>query len=186
MCADVFRVLRKRPGRRILYPMGTGVNSALDALKADLREVERALEQYQSLLARRRRLAEAIRAVEAVNSPAPPASTESFAAAVQKLFQAASTAPASPAPNSPVEAAYEVLRREGRPLHISRLIAGIQAQGWYARRDYESLRGTIAAALDKRARARDTYTKPAPATYGLVEWEEAESGDRSDQLTMSG
>jgi hypothetical protein len=154
--------------------MNDSLNSALEALKLELIEVEREMEGYSALRVKRHRLIEAIRAVEAVND-APPNTTPNLfadlATVVDRVRSARIAGHDDPEPHSPVTAALHVLGEAGRPLHTRKLIAFIQARGWFLNRTYESLRSTIAPALDAKAKTGDTVYKPEPGTYGLLRWQ---------------
>ena len=143
----------------------SNLTSALDALRAELKEVETQLAQYEDLRKRRERLLRAIEATEEVEAMARPTATpqEEFGVTVRRLL--AQQLP-SAEPETPSEAAILILKELGRPTHIRELVALIQGKGWWSNRPYESLRATIAGTLDARATKKDSgVMKPEPATY---------------------
>ena len=67
-----------------------------------------------------------------------------------------------------VEAAHEVLRNAGRPLHTQELVRLVNAMG-AGNPDPRKLRLSLVGTLDRMCRSQNTFTKPAAATYGLLE-----------------
>ena len=82
-----------------------------------------------------------------------------------------------------MEAVETVLRHEGSPMHLKPLAEKMRSMGFSYDGDHKALRKSLSATLDARVRNRDTFTRPQPGTYGLLEWEtqastntEAENG----------
>lgn len=147
----------------------SNVVSALEALRAELREVERQLADYEALRRRRERLLNAIEATEAVEAmkdevpTASAASRRDFQSEVQRLMLLQVK---SDHPETPSEAALAILREVGSPIHIRELVRLIQAKAWFLDRTYEQLRATIAGTLDGRASRPDGgIAKTEKATY---------------------
>jgi hypothetical protein len=143
----------------------SNVGSALDALRLELREVERQLAEYDALRRRRERLLNAIDATEAVEAMRDEVQTpaEELRSVVQRVVLRAVP---SDHPPTPSEAAMAILKEVASPLHIRDLIRLIQAKGWFTNRTYEQLRATIAGTLDQRAsRADGGIAKPGRGTY---------------------
>jgi hypothetical protein len=61
-------------------------------------------------------------------------------------------------------AAYDALKKAGRPLHVNTLLPAI-GRG-ITRADKSAISGTLAAYVRKG----DVFTRPAPNTFGLVEF----------------
>lgn len=73
-------------------------------------------------------------------------------------------------PDSPSDAALEVMMAERVAMHIRDIINGIYQRGWYTDREYESLRATIASTFDGWAKRGGPVRKASAATYELNEW----------------
>lgn len=145
------------------------VGDALEALRAELRQIELRLEEFEVLRARRVRLLEAIMATEAVETDMVEHFVPSVSSAMPVLLPSNPAPPAnSYVPSSPSDAALYVLREaDGEQLHIRDIVGTMHRNGWFTDRTYESLRGTIAGTLDARAKTLDGVLKPEPATYAF-------------------
>ena len=55
----------------------------------------------------------------------------------------------------------------------------IQTKGVRADDDLDVVRASLVPTLDRRVAKEDTFTKPAPATYGLVEWRQKDTAPGS-------
>lgn len=67
-------------------------------------------------------------------------------------------------PGSAVEAAVKVLREVEKPLHIMELIAAMGKEA------NAQNRASIGSSLAAYVRRGELFTRPAPNTFGLVEW----------------
>ena len=61
--------------------------------------------------------------------------------------------------------AEAVLRDAGKNLHITQLLKGIED-----RFHKKVLKTTLVGNLARKVKARDTFDRPAPSTFGLLEW----------------
>jgi hypothetical protein len=61
-------------------------------------------------------------------------------------------------------AAYEAIKKAGRPLHVNELLPAIGRS--VSRADRSALSGTLAAYVRKG----EVFTRPAPNTFGLVDF----------------
>jgi hypothetical protein len=77
---------------------------------------------------------------------------------------AVETGPSSLRRGSGVSKAYNVLRRNGQVMHISALLEGI------GKKSTRSNTAGLASSIRAYANRGQIFTKPAPNTYGLVEW----------------
>lgn len=68
------------------------------------------------------------------------------------------------------KAAEQVLRENGAPLHIKDIVLRMQRLGIAKDKEFKKLRGSVIPTLEKRVREGKTFTKTAPATYGLLEF----------------
>src|SRR5690348_10613648 len=110
-----------RSNKLLLWASMGNVTSALDALRAELHEVEDQLAGYDALRKRRERLLAAIEATEAIEAMARPVGTpvysskEQFGVIVRRVLM--DNLPAGQ-PSTPSEAAIMILKELGRPTHI--------------------------------------------------------------------
>lgn len=58
----------------------------------------------------------------------------------------------------------------GKPTHIMDIFRMAQSRGWYKGRDLRALRNGATGTLDTRVKKGDTFYKPEPGVYGLLEW----------------
>jgi hypothetical protein len=63
--------------------------------------------------------------------------------------------------------AYEVLKRHGRPMHISAIAEGM------GKKAVRTVTQGLASSMRAYVLKGEIFTKPAPNTYGLVEWGDA-------------
>lgn len=71
--------------------------------------------------------------------------------------------------------AEKALQGVGRQLHITKLLP---AMGLAVNR---KTRSAVSSALSAYARRRDVFTRPAPNTFGLIEWEDANNKDEGSR-----
>lgn len=71
-------------------------------------------------------------------------------------------------PGSAVTEAREIILRTGMPVHISDILAGL------GREDTRKNRAAIAGSLAAYVRRGEIFNRPAPNTFGLVEFRETE------------
>jgi len=71
-------------------------------------------------------------------------------------------------PGSNVAKTYALLKKEGRPLHITEILKGIGKS--VTKKEKISLSGSISWYVRKK----EIFTRPAPNTFGLVSLEEKE------------
>ncbi len=71
-------------------------------------------------------------------------------------------------PATVVDAAEMVLREAGRPLHIKEIIARIRDAGHFTDKNEKVMRSSLISRLDRNSSNGRVFTKPAPATYGLL------------------
>ena len=76
-------------------------------------------------------------------------------------------------PGSAVTEAREIIIRSGVPVHISDILTGL------GREDTRKNRAAIAGSLAAYVRRGEIFTRPAPNTFGLVEFEEVERTEGS-------
>lgn len=144
-------------------------DSMIETLKRELLELDKEVQRLSALQARRARLRDIIGALEMVDQASFDVSmpgVEAFSDVVMRTFQNIS----GHHPRGPSEAALALLDEVGHPMHVKEIVSAMQVRGWFKDRDYESLRATISATLDAKARAQDTVVKPEPATYALRGW----------------
>jgi hypothetical protein len=93
------------------------------------------------------------------------ASLEAQLRAVRHLRQAATDSPArsSRSSLSQVDMAYDILRKAGSPLHISEILARLQAS-FHVSVDRESL----VSSLTKKVARGDRFVRTAKNTFGLL------------------
>lgn len=77
-------------------------------------------------------------------------------------------------PGSAIEAAIKVLRERGKPMHIMDLLPAI------GREATPENRASVGSSLASYVRKGQIFTRPAPNTYGLVEWGTPTSTDPDD------
>lgn len=76
-------------------------------------------------------------------------------------------------PGSNPDKVYALLKKAGHPLHIKTIVEGIGLQ-------YSKMtRSTINSALIPYLKKGQVFTRPEPGTYGLVEWEASQSGNKT-------
>lgn len=85
-----------------------------------------------------------------------------------RLLQRA-TKPDSLRPNSMVDKARKILRREGRPMHVSAIL---RAMGKEVTKDTKS---SLSSSLGSYVREDEVFTRPLPNTFGLKEFEDTEN-----------
>jgi hypothetical protein len=76
--------------------------------------------------------------------------------------------------NSQPAKAYKALKAAGHPLHIVRLLEAL------GRPVNRTNRSTMSSALAAYYRKREIFTRPAPNTFGLVEWGELVNSNFTD------
>lgn len=69
------------------------------------------------------------------------------------------------------DAAEVVLRQIGQPRHINEIVSRMLNQKYKYDGSALKLRLSLVGSLDRKTHAGYTFTKPAPATYGLIEWQ---------------
>ncbi len=69
-----------------------------------------------------------------------------------------------------IEATEALLREKGKPMHISDIVAGIQLRGFRRNDPMTKVRASLIPTIDRKVSAGLIFTKPEPATYGLLEW----------------
>jgi len=134
------------------------IRHTLASLRGELADLDQKLAEFTKLDARRSQVKAVIGNLEAL-----------YPRAAQPAPTTATTVRIAPTATMP-DAAETVLRGLGRPLHIRSLIEAIQATGFHADRDFETMRTTLVSTLDRKVKAGQTFTKPEPGTYGLLEW----------------
>lgn len=67
-------------------------------------------------------------------------------------------------PGSAVEAAFKVLKEAAKPLHIMELLSAM------GKEPNAENRASIGSSLAAYVRRSQVFTRPAPNTFGLVEW----------------
>ena len=74
-------------------------------------------------------------------------------------------------PTSLAGRAYKFLKKEGHPIHLSSILEGIgKANNLKARR-------ALGSQLSSYFRDKQIFTRPAPNTFGLIEWGENQDDD---------
>jgi len=76
-------------------------------------------------------------------------------------------------PGSSVGRAAKVLRTEGKPLHVDELLPRVQ------RRGHEVKKTTLVGNLSRYVNAGVVFNRPAPNTFGLLEWQEKKAAEGS-------
>jgi hypothetical protein len=124
--------------------------------------------EIHDLQEQREKLIRAAREIEAQINAAQAAS-QAFAESLAILGgpeRAASAATRELRAGSLPALAYEALKATGKPLHITELIHLIERDG--------VSRQTLVGSLSAYVRDENIFSRPAPNTFGLLEWEEAE------------
>jgi hypothetical protein len=130
-------------------------------------------EQLRLLDVQRQKVAVAIAAIE--DLPAPPPIPGLFDK-VQEPEPAREPEPEPPTrgdwPSYP-EGAEIILREVGRPLHMDEILKRALLRGWYADKDLDDrvFKNAVTGSVDRKMRKGKVFNRPAPATYGLREWE---------------
>ncbi len=65
--------------------------------------------------------------------------------------------------------AERVVAAAARPVHLKDILTAVIAGG-YPLRSPHSMRLSLARTLDRKVERYSVFTKPGPATYGLIEW----------------
>jgi len=130
--------------------------SSLDGLRARLNELD----------AERAMLNAAISAIESLLAPSGTVAPARVSVTHHPAFKH------GPSDDPPYhEAAEQVLREAGRPLHAKELGKRFLARGWYNDRvEGRNFTNSIMGSLDRKVRERDVFTKPSSGTYALIEW----------------
>lgn len=74
-------------------------------------------------------------------------------------------------PNSAVAKAYAAIKRAAKPLHVTDLLPAIGKEPTRANQ------GALNSSLSAYVRKGEIFTRPAPNTYGLLEFDESEPID---------
>jgi len=131
------------------------------ALRAQLKELD----------AQREKIKHAIEAIE--DLPAPPALDDAASGAEEKAAGGSPSSKTTDESPSYPEAGEIVLKEAGKALHLNEIMRRSQLRGWYADKDAEDrgFRNAMAGSLDRKYRGGEIFSKPAPATYGLLAWQ---------------
>lgn len=81
----------------------------------------------------------------------------------------------TPAPIAPVQigltdAAYDILRTAGKPMHVRELIERLRGRGIHPDMAYDRFRDSLNGTIGRKARAGVVFTAEGRGEYGLAEW----------------
>jgi hypothetical protein len=67
-------------------------------------------------------------------------------------------------------------------MHVMEIVQEMHRHGWFEDKPAKAIRASMVGTLNRKVDVKDVFTKPAAATYGLVEW----SRNGSGQLNIDG
>lgn len=134
---------------------------ALDALKRKHQELRIAIEHVKTAQ---------IALSVLIDAPDPTRDESSRKSAPDPVFENMSIP----------EAAEYILREAARPIHFREIMARMQARGFRADQDTQSLRLSLVGALARKAREGATFVSAGHGVYSLAAWEEPAGTVRAD------
>lgn len=166
------------------------LRDTLAALRAESERADREADQAAQRAAKFRRLVELAEEVisdstPSTNGTAPAAVPDESGTDTPVGAQVAATGKF--AGMTMIAAAETVVREAGHALHVQQIMDAMLDEGFIYRGERKKLRTSLVGSMDRKVRREDTFTKPAPATYGLIEWNPnnlfgpAVVGDRAPQ-----
>jgi len=145
-------------------------------------------EELAELDARRPKLVVSIETLadligEPVAIPAPTANPTPTTTVTVSPTSVVPIAPATKPQMTIHEASLAVLREAGRHMRALPITEAIVSKGMIETNSVADLRASVGGILARKAKRKDTFTKPVKGLFGLIEWDGHGPNETDDEFT---